>query len=120
MASTAGELHWICSLLSELGVNLLQQLVIFCDNVGAMTLCSNPIFHSCMKQVAIDYHFIRDKVQYGLQRVSHISVSDQLADVLTKPLAHSQFDLMKFKIGLASPPSILRGHDKNNQLTDKR
>ncbi|RVX04505.1 Retrovirus-related Pol polyprotein from transposon RE1 [Vitis vinifera] len=115
VASTAAEIRWICSLLTELGVTLPQQPVIYCDNVGATNLCSNPVFHSRMKHVALDYHFIREQVQNGLLRVSHISASDQLADALTKPLARPQFDSLKAKIGLAPRPSILRGHDKDIQ-----
>ena len=115
VASTAAELRWICSLLLELGVTLPHQPVIYCDNVGATNLCSNPVFHSRMKHVALDYHFIREQVQNGLLRVSHVSASDQLADALTKPLARSHFDSMKTKIGLTPPPSILRGHDKHNK-----
>nr|CAN73909.1 hypothetical protein VITISV_029162 [Vitis vinifera] len=115
VASTAAEIRWICSLLTELGVTLPQQPVIYCDNVGATHLCSNPVFHSRMKHVALDYHFIREQVQNGLLRVSHISASDQLADALTKPLARPQFNSLKAKIGLAPRPSILRGHDKDIQ-----
>ncbi|RVW24879.1 Retrovirus-related Pol polyprotein from transposon RE2 [Vitis vinifera] len=115
VASTAAEIRWICSLFTELGVTLPQQPIIYCDNVGATNLCSNPVFHSRMKHVALDYHFIREQVQNGLLRVSHISASDQLADALTKPLARPQFDSLKAKIGLAPRPSILRGHDKDIQ-----
>ena len=60
VAATTSELNWICSLLTELGVTLPKLPVIYYDNVGATYLCSNPVFHSRMKHVAIDYHFIRD------------------------------------------------------------
>ncbi|RVW91845.1 Retrovirus-related Pol polyprotein from transposon RE2 [Vitis vinifera] len=53
---------------------------------GATQLCSNPIFHSHMNHVAIDFHFIKDQVQNGALRIAHVSSEDQLADVLTKPL----------------------------------
>ena len=112
VASTAAEIRWICALLTELGVTLSLQPVIYCDNVGATNLCSNPVFHSRMKHVALDYHFIREQVQTGLLRVSHITGADQLADALTKPLARSPFNTLKSKIGLSPRPSILRGHDK--------
>ena len=39
-----------------------------------------------MKHVEIDYHFIRDQVQSGALRVTHVSSTDQLVDALTKPL----------------------------------
>ena len=58
VAATTAELQWISSLLTELGVDLPQQPLIYCDNVGATNLCANPIFHSRMKHVALDYHFM--------------------------------------------------------------
>lgn len=75
--------------------------MIYCDNIEATQLSSNPIFHSCMKHVAIDYHFIRDQVQSGQLRVTHVSSADQLADLLTKPLSTSKFQLFRDKIGLS-------------------
>ena len=68
-----------------------------------------------MKHVALDYHFIREQVQNGLLRVSHISVANQLANSLNKPLARPHFDSLKAKIGLAPWSSILRGHDRDIQ-----
>ncbi|KAL6324620.1 hypothetical protein AAG906_013433 [Vitis piasezkii] len=88
------------SLLNFIG--LTTSPVVYCDNVGATQLSSNPIFHSRMKHVAIDYHFIRDQVQSGLLRVAHVSSADQLADLLTKPLSTSQFLLLRDKIGLST------------------
>ena len=80
--------------------------VIYCDNVGATYLCANPVFHSRMKHIAIDYHFIRNMIQLGMIRVSHISTKDQLADALTKPLSRQQFTLATSKIGVTQvPPS---------------
>ena len=69
--------------------------------MGATQLCSNPVFHSRMKHVAIDFHFIRDQVQSGSLRVSHVSSTDQLADALTKPLSRPLFQSLKDKIGLS-------------------
>ncbi|KAL6328776.1 hypothetical protein AAG906_003793 [Vitis piasezkii] len=97
---------WICSLLTELGVTLpTNQLFIVIMLV--QQICSNPVFHSRMKHVALDYHFIREQVQNGLLRVSHISPRSTHA--LTKPLARPRFDSLKAKIGLAPRQIHLAG-----------
>lgn len=112
VAATAAERNWVCSILKELGLCIPQCPIIYCDNVGATNLCSNSIFHSRMKHIAIDFHFIRDQVQTGALRVSHVSSTYQLADALTKPLPQPRFLFLKDKIGLSSRTSILRGHNR--------
>lgn len=110
LADSCSELMWISSLLSELGVKVNQQPVIYCDNLGAKSLSSNPVFHTRMKHIALAFHFVREQVQKGLLRVAYISTEDQLADVLTKPLPRQRFETLVHKLGLASPLSNLRGH----------
>lgn len=106
VANASSEISWIASLLTELAFSLPTSPVIYCNNVGATYLCANSVFHSRMKHVALDYHFIRNQVQNGTLRVSHVSTKDQLADALTKPLPRLSFVDLTSKIGLAkAPPS---------------
>lgn len=106
VANTASEIRWVCSLLTELGVTLTHAPVIYCNNVGATYLCANPVFHSRMKHLALDYHFIGELVQSGILRVVHVSTDDQLADALTKALPHPRFIELSSKIGVINlPPS---------------
>ncbi|CAA7050341.1 unnamed protein product [Microthlaspi erraticum] len=104
VANTAAEIRWICSLLTELGITLPSVLVIYCDNVGVTYLCANPVFHSRMKHLALNYHFIRDNVQSGALRVTHLSTKDQLADALTKALPRPRFLELFSKIGVKEFP----------------
>lgn len=104
VANASSEIRWICNLLSELGITLPRPPTLFCDNLGATFLCANPVFHSRMKHVALDFHFIRGQIQHGMLRVSHVNIKDQLADVLTKPLARAQFQELCNKIGVATAP----------------
>lgn len=104
IANTTSEIRWICNLLTELGITLSTPPVVYCDNLGAIFLCANHVFHTRMKHVALDYHFIHGQIQRGMLRVSHVNTKDQLADALTKPLSRAQFHNLRIKIGVASPP----------------
>lgn len=106
VANTASELNWVCSVLMELRTKIPSPPVIYCDNIGATYLSVNPVFHSRIKHVALDYHFIREQVQHGKLRVAHVSTHDQLADSLTKPLNQARFSILRSKIGVSkAPPS---------------
>ena len=113
VANTTAELLWVRNLLVELGCAVPQCPVIYCDNAGATYVSANPVFHSKMKHLGLDYHFVRENVQAGLLRVSYISTHDQLADVLTKPLPRTTFHDLIGRIGLSSWPSNSRGRDKD-------
>lgn len=110
VASTTTEIQWLMSLLSEIGFHPKVTPTVYCDNLSAVHYSANPVFHSRMKHLALDFHFVREKVQQGTLRVTHIKGDDQLADGLTKPLLKDRFHLLFRKIGLNSRPSILRGH----------
>ena len=62
MADTTLEISWVCSLLNELQYSVNQVPIIYYDNIGATQLSSNPVFHSMMKHVSIDFHFIHERV----------------------------------------------------------
>ena len=50
------ELVWLQSLQFEMGIFLFKRLVIWCDNVSAIYLTTNPIFHVRTKHIEVDYH----------------------------------------------------------------
>ncbi|GKU86988.1 hypothetical protein SLEP1_g1451 [Rubroshorea leprosula] len=112
LAAASSELVWVLHLLRELGLPSGTPPVLYCDNVGATYLSSNPVMHSRMKHIAIDLHFIRDLVDKRILRVSHIASADQLADGLTKPLPSFRFALLRSKIGVVDGSTILRGRIK--------
>ena len=81
---------------------------LFSDNLSATFISGNPVFHSCMKHLAIDYHFVRDLVQWFELRVVHVSACDQLTNALTKSLSRPCLFYLCNKIGvISSTPSYL-------------
>ncbi|KAI4346069.1 hypothetical protein L6164_013151 [Bauhinia variegata] len=111
VANTTAEVMWLSNLLQELGISRSVPHL-YCDNIEATYLCSNPVFHSRMKHIALDYHFVRQLVQQGQLLISHISTKDQLADGLTKPLGRCRFTQLRDKLGVAYGNPILRGRNR--------
>ena len=114
IASTTAEVNWLTHLLHELGVNLSTVPTIYCDNVGATYVCANPVFHSRMKHIAIDFHFVRDQITKNQLRVSHVHTSDQLADSLTKPLSRKEFQTHRSKLNILLNGLRLQGYDRTS------
>ena len=114
VASAVAETNWVTNLLKELHVPLLDLPRIYCDNVGATYLCQNPVFHSRMKHIAVDFHFVRDQVQTKKIIVTHIHAADQLADMLTKPLSPQAFQRKVNKLGVVDTTPNLRGRIGEN------
>ena len=85
-------------LLKDLGVYLCAAPILWCDNVSALTIASNLVFHARTKHIEVDYHFVREHVlQHDLQ-VKFVSSQDQLVDLLTKDLTSPLFHLLSSKI----------------------
>lgn len=98
LADTAAEIKWIWSLLSELNFPLKLTPVLWCDNVGATYLASNPIFHARTKHIEIDYHFVRNMVTNKELHVNYIHSTDNIADTLTKGLSSVRFEFFRSKL----------------------
>ena len=90
------------SLLSKLLTPVQLPPTLFSDNLGVTYLSANPVFHSPIKHLAIDYHFVYDLVQSSELRVVHFSTGDQLADSLTKSLSRSRLFYLYNKIYVIS------------------
>ena len=109
LASTAIELSWLCQVLKDLGIFLSHPQKLWCDNVNALAIASNPVFHACTKHVEVDYHFVRERVLCRDLQVKYIAIGDQLVDIFTKSLPTARFCFLKSKIMVSIAPMVLRG-----------
>ncbi|KAM2632204.1 hypothetical protein EV1_022966 [Malus domestica] len=102
LAHTAAELTWVCKVLKNFGFPLSATPTLWCDNISAISLASNPIFHARTKHVEIDYHYIRELVLANLVKVQYVFSKDQVADIHTKSLSKSRFQFLQSKLSLGT------------------
>ncbi|GKD89388.1 ribonuclease H-like domain-containing protein [Tanacetum coccineum] len=103
VANAVAKTTWLQNLLLELHTPLQSATLIYCDNVSAVYMSSNPVQHQCTKHIGIGIHFVRDKVATGHVRVLHVPSRYQYADIFTKGLPSSLF--IEFRTSLSVRPS---------------
>ena len=103
MASTSSKVVWVVRLLEELGLHSLRPVTLHCDNMSALHIAQNPVFHERTKHLEIDCHFTRDKVIEGLLQLIYLPTSSLLVDVFTKVIPSAQFRHLLTKLGMSSP-----------------
>eukprot|EP00253_Pinus_taeda_P023453 PITA_23453 len=97
---------WIEKLLFGLFNQLLEPIVLLCDNQSYVKLVDNPLFHDKTKHIEIKYHYICDIVQKGVVRFSYILVDENTYAILTKPLSQVKFVYFRDNLGLVEKSSI--------------
>ncbi|GJY66955.1 ribonuclease H-like domain-containing protein [Tanacetum coccineum] len=73
VANDVAETCWLQNLLHDLHTPLSSATLVYCDNVSAVYLSSNPVQHQCTKNIEIDIQFVRDLVVVGQVRVLHVA-----------------------------------------------
>lgn len=86
LTDAAKEAIHLQSFLNELGLPDLSNITLHVDNMGALKLAENPVFHGRSKHIDIRYHFIREVIKNKIISLRHVSTHDMVADILTKPL----------------------------------
>ena len=113
LASTTAELYWIRMLLRDFGLFLPHPSLLWCDNVNALAIATNPVFHGRTKHIEVDYHFVREKVLRRDVMLKFISTHDQLADLFTKNLTSPRFNWLTSKL-MWKFPIRLRGDESHS------
>lgn len=105
MANGTAELIWLQNLLFEHGMHSTSLPVLWCDDIGAIYVSSNPVFHACTKHIKLDFYFVREQVASNKLQIRFISIDDQIANLFTKPLPSAQFIFLRSKLRLLPRPA---------------
>ncbi|KAL2252685.1 UNVERIFIED_CONTAM: Retrovirus-related Pol polyprotein from transposon TNT 1-94 [Sesamum indicum] len=91
----AKEEVWMKNYIQDLGVvpSIAEPMVIFCNNNGAIAQVKEPRSHHKSKHILRRYHLLREMVGRGDVRMDRVTLVENIADPLTKPvsqIAHAQ------------------------------
>ena len=80
---------------------------IYEDNEGAIAQSNNNIMNNASRTIALKFHFIREEIVSKRIELKSVMSQEQMADVLTKPLASPSFLRLRDQIlGLAPWPTL--------------
>lgn len=96
----AKELMWLKRLIRELSGQEELIPVLHVDSASAVKLAKNPEYHKRTKHIEVRHFYVRERFLEGDIKLEHIKGTDQLADLLTKPLERVRFDTLRGKIGV--------------------
>ncbi|XP_058099884.1 uncharacterized mitochondrial protein AtMg00810-like [Magnolia sinica] len=100
MANTAAKLTWMTFILKDLHIPLASPPILYCDNLNALHMTVNPVFHARSKHIELDDHFVHERVALGFHITQHISTNDQVADLFTKPMSKGRLSYFRTKLCL--------------------
>lgn len=109
VANAVAEACWLHQLLHELRRPPDRATIVYCDNVSAMYLSTNPVQHQRTKHIEIDLHFVRERVAFGDVRVLHVPSASQFADIFTKGLPLTVFLNFRSSLNVLDDPVVAAG-----------
>ncbi|CAB0040794.1 unnamed protein product, partial [Trichogramma brassicae] len=99
-AAATKEIIWLRKLMQDLGFHDAKPTTLHVDNMSAIQLIRNPVFHKKTKHIEVKHHFVREKFQSGVVEIQHVPSESQLADILTKALPRVQHQNLCNAIGV--------------------
>ena len=73
---------------------------IFCDSQSAIYLTKDQMFYERTKHIDVRYHYIQDIIAQGDVKVCKINTRDHPADMMTKSVPTTKFELCLSLVGV--------------------
>ena len=100
--ATVNQALWLKKILCDLRMEHMNNTEIFVDNQATIAISHNPMFHGKSKHFNIKLFFSREVQKNREITFVYCKYEDQLADLFTKPLLVSKFELLRQKIRICS------------------
>ena len=76
MTESICEIMLLHQLLMEVSIKTLCLAKVWCGNQASLHIASNPVFQERTKDIEIDCHFVREKIQLGLISTRYVKIGE--------------------------------------------
>jgi hypothetical protein len=94
--------------MRDIGVRF-ERVPLMCDNISAISVAKNLVFHKKMRHVKRRHYFLRDHLEKGDIEMRYIDTERQLADIFTKLFDSSRFTDLRGEIDVCHPYGLVWG-----------
>ena len=91
---------WIKQLLKGMKEEIIEHVILYCDNTSAINISKNHVIHAKTKHIVIKYHYVRELVEDKEVKMECINTKEKTADIFTKPLPKDAFEYLRGKLGV--------------------
>jgi hypothetical protein len=87
---------------------IFERVPLICENISAISIAKNLVFHKKMRYLERRHHFLRDHIEKGDIKMRYIDTERWLADIFTKHLNSSRFAALRDGgIGVCHPYGLV-------------
>lgn len=106
LSETAREIQWLKQLLQDFDMQFDQPIVIRCDSQSCIKMLENEKFSNRTKHIDVRCHHVKDLMQKEVIRLLYVETENNVADMLTKPLAGTRISHLRSKAHLTDNVAI--------------
>lgn len=87
LAEAIREVVWLKQLLADFNIPTKSEIPVMIDSQSCISMVTNEKFSNRTKYIDVRYHFVKDYVQKNVVKLKYVPTQENIADMLTKPLA---------------------------------
>ena len=87
-------------LLKGMKEEIIELVILYCDNTSAINILKNPVMHTKTKHISIKYHYLRKLVQDKDVKMKYFNTKEKIAYIFKKALTKDAHEYLRGKQGV--------------------
>ena len=100
------EVIWMRKILVGLFGQMMDPIVIYCDNQSYIKLYENPTFHNGSKHIDICYHHLQDYDHRWIMLLQYIPIEEHGVHIFIKDFSRGKYEFHWCRKGVVDNPFI--------------